>query len=535
MNLKTSAAAAVDLVTPAPPRPRPTVAGAAQLVRAAGRDRYLDLLRAIALVRVVAYHTFASAGWLSIAFPSMGVMFALAGSLMARSLERPTLGVLKSRSRRLLLPLWVYSGTVLFLLAWEGWTPSMDPGATPLNTLLWFLPIGDVPFPSPMGSDAGLVDSTWAQQAQEILWYIRAYFWFMLLSPLLLKAFRRAPLPTMLAPLALLGVITTGILPLPDWSVDTVTDFATFGACWMLGFAHYLGQLRRLPLVAVAAAGAIAMVLGFVWAANNLPPEGWDFNNIPLAQALWSLGFAAILMRISPSWSAFPQPLRFLNKPVTLINNRAMTIYLWHNLLLVITVVLINRLYNDEFIAAHFAGVLDSEWFQFITVWVMLALLFPTIGWVEDVAAKRPAQLWPTGSGKPPAKRPAAEPAPAAVPAAAAVAAAAAPKPRTVAPAAPRRQALAGNAYHCVLNDGVPGSGLWTDSHEGRESVHVLKGRLRLVLGSQDRILEAGESAEFDARELHWFGQADKDPVEFIGLFDGEGAATHATPAVRLK
>ena len=68
-----------------------------------GRDRYLDLLRSIALVRVVAYHLFGWA-WLTVLFPSMGVMFALAGSLMARSLSRPAWGVIRGRVRRLLPP-----------------------------------------------------------------------------------------------------------------------------------------------------------------------------------------------------------------------------------------------------------------------------------------------------------------------------------------------------------------------------------------------------------------------------------------------
>lgn len=158
-----------------------------------GRDRYLDLLRAIALVRVVAYHTFSNAAWLSLVFPSMGVMFALAGSLMARSLERPALGVLKSRTRRLLLPLWVYSATVLVLQLWQGWSPDQEEGRSWPEALLWFIPLGDPPFPESIGSDEGLVDTVWAQDAGVILWYIRAYFWFMLLSPLLLAAFRRLP------------------------------------------------------------------------------------------------------------------------------------------------------------------------------------------------------------------------------------------------------------------------------------------------------------------------------------------------------
>ena len=86
------------------PELAPESASAPAKGKGGGRDRYLDLLRSIALVRVVVYHLFGWA-WLSVLFPSMGVMFALAGSLMARSLNRPALGVIKGRLRRLLPPL----------------------------------------------------------------------------------------------------------------------------------------------------------------------------------------------------------------------------------------------------------------------------------------------------------------------------------------------------------------------------------------------------------------------------------------------
>lgn len=78
---------------PVPPE-APDTAPAA---RAPGRDRYLDLLRTLALGRVVVYHIYGWA-WLTIVFPSMGVMFALAGALMARSLKRSAWGVIKGRS-----------------------------------------------------------------------------------------------------------------------------------------------------------------------------------------------------------------------------------------------------------------------------------------------------------------------------------------------------------------------------------------------------------------------------------------------------
>ena len=53
--------------------------------------------------------------------PSKGMsMFAMAGSLMARSLARPAAGVLRRRARRLLLPLWVYAAIMLSLLTAAG-------------------------------------------------------------------------------------------------------------------------------------------------------------------------------------------------------------------------------------------------------------------------------------------------------------------------------------------------------------------------------------------------------------------------------
>ena len=46
------------------------------------RNRYIDTLRAAAILRVIVYHAFGGA-WLTILRPAMGVMFALGGSLMA--------------------------------------------------------------------------------------------------------------------------------------------------------------------------------------------------------------------------------------------------------------------------------------------------------------------------------------------------------------------------------------------------------------------------------------------------------------------
>ncbi|WP_017832363.1 acyltransferase family protein [Kocuria sp. UCD-OTCP] len=253
------------------------------------------------------------------------------------------------------------------------------------------------------------MDPTWPVQAGEILWYVRAYVWFLLLSPVLLRAFRARPWPVLLAPLALGGLLALGLVPLPTWADAPVTDLATYGSCWLLGFAHQSGMLRRLPRGAVLAAGPAVMGLGLWWAAGHRGEAGWDLNEIPLAQALWSFGFSAVLLRVSPAWRELPRPLRFLDGAVTLLNARAMTVYLWHNLLLVGAVLLVDLLWESDVLATAVPGLLASPWLSFVLVWPLLAVVVLAVGWAEDLAAGRRPRLWPV--------RPAAAPATAPVPA----------------------------------------------------------------------------------------------------------------------
>ncbi|GAB3607008.1 XRE family transcriptional regulator [Conyzicola nivalis] len=59
-------------------------------------------------------------------------------------------------------------------------------------------------------------------------------------------------------------------------------------------------------------------------------------------------------------------------------------------------------------------------------------------------------------------------------------------------------------------------------SHEGYEWLYVLSGRLRLILGHHDLTLGAGEVAEFDTRQHHWFGSSDGAPAEILSLFGSD-------------
>jgi transcriptional regulator with XRE-family HTH domain len=86
-------------------------------------------------------------------------------------------------------------------------------------------------------------------------------------------------------------------------------------------------------------------------------------------------------------------------------------------------------------------------------------------------------------------------------------------------------------AYKFVLPGGAGEPELRT--HEGHDWVYVLNGRLRLILGEHDLVLQPGEAAEFDTRTPHWFGAAGPEPVEFLSLVGRQGERAHVRAAPR--
>ena len=60
-------------------------------------------------------------------------------------------------------------------------------------------------------------------------------------------------------------------------------------------------------------------------------------------------------------------------------------------------------------------------------------------------------------------------------------------------------------------------------THDGFEWLYVRSGRMRLVLGDQDLVLDVGEAAEFDTRVPHWFGSTGQGPAEVLSIFGRPG------------
>ncbi|MDG4790422.1 acyltransferase family protein [Micromonospora sp. WMMD1102] len=356
--------------TPAPPGGPP-----------GGRDRWLDLWRAAALVRVVTYHVLGWI-WLTVLFPAMGLMFALAGSLMAGSLDRTGGKAVGRRLRRLLPPLWGFGAVAVTLLLVTGWRTA--PGAAlGWGELAWWIFPARTP---PVG------DQPWAWAWNVVLWYIVTYLWLVLLSPVLLAAFRRWPWYSLAVAVALPIAFRFDVVNIGGYFNEQALNVSTYLACWMLGFAHHDGLLRRIParryalgvgLLAVTGAG---WVLAVGWSTGN-----YDLNRIAGGNTLWSMAFVAAVLRFRPrlDWLA---RLRLLDRLVALLNARAVTIYLWHLPLAVVAGALI-------------APLAVSGWVQTVTVrlaavWLLVAVAVALFGWIEDLAARRRPALLPAGVGR---------------------------------------------------------------------------------------------------------------------------------------
>lgn len=377
-------------VVPAQPGPAaqaPSTGAGSTRSGGRGRDRYIDSLRALALVRVVTYHLFGWV-WLPILFPSMGIMFALAGSLMAASIDREQrhyAHVLAKRLRRLLPPLWAMGLVLVPLMLWWGWTVTGDTGS-PLQwdtMLLWLVPLA-----TPPGSAGG-------EDLVVPLWYISTYLWLMVLSPATLWLFRRWPKRMLVLPILFVALNTAGVIELSDRTGDMMLYVATYMGCWMLGFAHHDGLLRRIPLgrVVLLSLGLAAFGLYYAFAHPD-PESGPNVSDIPMATTFYSLGVVLLLLRLYLDFS-WMKKLPLLDGLVAAMNRRAMTIYLWGNTAIALALWGLSQSPYTEPFTEDTANPWVAGLVSFAAVWVVIGAIVLGVGWVEDVAAKRRPTILP--------------------------------------------------------------------------------------------------------------------------------------------
>ncbi|MDQ4133576.1 MAG: serine hydrolase [Actinomycetota bacterium] len=341
-----------------------------------GRETFLDVVRAIAIVRVIAWHAFGVAA-ITYVVAAIPAMFFVTGSLLAKSLRRrPARTVLADRFRRLLVPLWVFgilAWLVMALAAWQTGT------RLPLHRVLaWIFPLSD---PSGSQWEGGWLSSH--------LWYLRTVTWLLLASPLLLRAVRaNARLALLVAVVAVFGLdaLSRGVgtgLPVNHRTIWGVGDLALYSVFLMLGFLHRdgaLGAVTRRGWVAVALVAGLAAA---TWRLTQPVPLGVVNNSHPLHLFVGAAWLAAAL--------AAQQTLARLGtsgvtgRLVRAIGSRALTIYLWHTAAIIVAINVLE--------AGHVEGGLAHPLALVVLTALGIVLAVYLFGWIEDVAARRGAEL----------------------------------------------------------------------------------------------------------------------------------------------
>lgn len=339
------------------------------------RDPVVDLLRALAIARVILWHAFPSS-WMTF-FAAMPILFFVAGSLLVRSgCRTPPTQLLARRLRRLLPPVWLYGAVLLAASALHVHLrvgSSDAPGLSARELSSWVLPVIDPRLPVSVGR--------WLTSH---LWYIRAYLWVLLLTPVLRYAARhlRLALPVLCVGVVVIDAVGRNPVPLigPGSVHAIVGDAVTYGTFVVLGMAYETRRptLSARGLLAGALVGCLATI-GFIvrW---GLPVGGVNdsYPLILLTGTAWLFlaGAAAPALRALSTGA-------WLKRMVSAINRRAVTIYLWHPAAIMLAYASVD----------HLRFVDQSRPLAVVTVLVVTAgltgLAASLAGGVEDWAARR--------------------------------------------------------------------------------------------------------------------------------------------------
>jgi CubicO group peptidase (beta-lactamase class C family)/peptidoglycan/LPS O-acetylase OafA/YrhL len=341
------------------------------------RDGFLDVVRALATIRVVLWHAFGAAALTFVA--AMPAMFFVTGSLYGKSADKKGAGAtLFDRLRRIGPSLWLFAA-VAWLLMFVGARLS-NTDLELRNAPLWFLPVGD-----PTGSawEAGWLATP--------LWYLRTLLWVFLLAPLIIAAVRRRPVVTVTGAMALViglelvdrtGTWRPAFAPNLVWQLGDVVLYGLFFGIGVLARDGVFAAISRRQWVAVAAVAAVA---ASGWWLLQPVPEGIVNNSHPMhlfvgvAWLALAMASANQLRRVSDHQLSSPV-VRFLSR-------RSLTVYLWHTTVIVAALWFVNRA----------TSLPPGLWTATYLVLVVTGTLVATnvFGWVEDLAARRAPRLWP--------------------------------------------------------------------------------------------------------------------------------------------
>jgi chitinase len=352
----------------------------------AQRAGYLDLLRLVALIGVIIYQWFGW-NWTPIAIPFAALTFAVAGVLIAGSLDSSVAFpwiVLVKRVRRVVLPVWGLAVVAIPLMGWYGAAAGAGPGSGSApgwrSMLLWVVPLFEPP------------SSAWGTTWTGSLWFVPAYLWLALISPPMLWCFRRWPLRTAAFPALGLALALSGIWSPSGRIGEVLLTFALFGGYLLIGFAHHDGRIRAMSWPAVILLSLILMGAGLAGTVRAGDITAAHLAGLPIANSLWGAGVVILLLRLhrpAASRATSRAGSGWIHTALAAVQGRALTIYLWSFPAFWISAALLTRY------AANPKTDAEAITQQVAVALALILVPVALLGWLEDLAIGRSPRLNP--------------------------------------------------------------------------------------------------------------------------------------------
>lgn len=367
-----------------------------QQVTPHGRDRLVDLIRAVSILVVVLGHWLMAdlqlvegelrlrnvlavspalqpATWFLQVMPLFFVAAGFTTALALRGERRDTRAFWAGRTERVLNP------TLLLVALWL--------------PLAWVLPL--------LGVSPRLADTA-GQNAAMVLWFLAVYLVLTLVAPLQLRVHRRAPW-LLLAVLPILALLLDRTQGTPLAAVGFANYVVVFAWCAELGVLYAEGRLTRLPRRVWW--GTLATSLGLLLLATGPGPYPVSMIGLPGQEISNMLPPSVCVVLVAATQLSLvlmvrPALLRWLDRPTpwlltVAVNRSIMTIFLWH---------------LTAFVAVAGAAVAfgapfpeggSAAWWGVKVLWVVaaavvtlaLVLLLSPVERRPAVAARRPGRL----------------------------------------------------------------------------------------------------------------------------------------------
>jgi peptidoglycan-N-acetylglucosamine deacetylase len=350
------------------------------------RDRFLDLLRLISVLRVVALHTATKPPviylpWIQWIFPGMPEVFFVSGAVTAAALrKRGAGGVVIKRLRRLLPPYYVYAAVALAVMYVTDARSAAPDASLDRGDWLSFL----FPVVRPTGSVTRVV--LWGH-----LWFLTSFLWVLTLSPLLHWLYRKAKLWSLLVHLLAFALVISaqkfGWFPVRSEYID----IAMFGWFFQLGFAYDDGTLQQLNPRKHFGLGLGLLAMGWL-VAERIEPIWRKSAGSLKPNELYSSSTAHFLVGAGWMFLAFAARVPITNwlsrhraRAVDVVTQRTYTLFIWGPAANAVAMAASRKVGGAE-------GNIGVYLLVTAATLCGLVLLF---GWIEDWASSRKPRLLP--------------------------------------------------------------------------------------------------------------------------------------------